>query len=217
MARSAAPRLHGHAERRAELARRLSLVLEGMLAAGETFTEISVEAIVRKGGISISTYYVYFSDKADLLDALTADFEHDVSAAASAWWGAPPPADEAQLAAAVRQFLAVASPRQALMTAVSEAAAYHPAIRARFMDGVDAAVGTIERHLVAGQRAGRVRPSLDARHTATCLTWMIERGVDQLVRPATPAQTATLSDAIAGIIWRTLYQGEGAAPSTGGA
>ena len=55
--------------RRDEVRGRLLQVVERMLDDGEGYTEISVERMVAQAGIARSTFYVYFEDKGDLLEA----------------------------------------------------------------------------------------------------------------------------------------------------
>ena len=83
------------AARRGEIGRRLLVAVEKLLADGESFTEVSVERLVTEAGISRSTFYVYFEDKGDLLQALTADVMIEVIDAARAWWALPADADRA--------------------------------------------------------------------------------------------------------------------------
>ena len=76
----------GRAARRDELRGRLLDVVERLLGEGETFTEISVERMVAEAGIARSTFYVYFEDKGDLLEAWFGDITAELRTAAADWW-----------------------------------------------------------------------------------------------------------------------------------
>src|SRR5436189_5393598 len=95
------------AARRGEIGRRLLVAVETLLADGESFTEVSVERLVAEAQISRSTFYVYFEDKGDLLQALTEDVMTKVIDAARAWWELPPEADRADVEVAMRGLVAV--------------------------------------------------------------------------------------------------------------
>ena len=53
--------------RRAEVESRALAALEAALGGGTPFSEIAVESIASQAGISRSTFYLYFSDKTELL------------------------------------------------------------------------------------------------------------------------------------------------------
>src|SRR2546421_3862867 len=112
------------ATRRGEIGRRLLDAVERLLADGESFTEVSVERLVTEAELSRSTFYVYFEDKGDLLQALTADVMTEVIDAARAWWELPPDAQRADLEAAMRGIVSVYRGHMTLMVAVVEAASY---------------------------------------------------------------------------------------------
>src|SRR4051794_10992972 len=77
--------------RRDETRARLLEVVERLLADGDTFTEISVERMVAEAGMARSTFYVYFTDKGDLLRSWFAEITDELRAAAAGWWDLQPP------------------------------------------------------------------------------------------------------------------------------
>src|SRR5436190_15346342 len=123
---------NARAARREELGRRLLVAVETLLADGESFTEVSVERLVTEAQISRSTFYVYFEDKGDLLQALTADVMTEVIDAARAWWELPPGADRGDVEAAMRGIVATYRGHMTLMVAVVDAATYDARVRERF-------------------------------------------------------------------------------------
>src|SRR5215471_11297315 len=90
------------ARRREEIRDRLRTAAEELMASGESYTELSVERIVREAGISRATFYVYFEDKGDLLRALAEDFIERILVAAAVWWTLPADADKPRLRAAMQ-------------------------------------------------------------------------------------------------------------------
>ena len=192
--------------RRDELRTRLLEVVERLLAAGEGFTELSVERLVAEAGIARSTFYVYFEDKGDLLRAWFAEITEELRDSAAAWWalGAAPSLGEVRTA--LDGIVTTYRPHTVLMAAVYDAAAYDVSVR----DLVSAMMGEnaagLRTHIRRGQREGFVDPELPAQETAAWLTWMAERGLHQLVRTASDAEVERLVDAYARIVWNTLYR-----------
>src|SRR6516165_8477501 len=85
------------AERREEIARRLFVIVERLLAEGFAFSEISVEQLITEAGIARSTFYVYFEDKGALLVELMDRATQEIGAAASDWFELPPTATRKDL------------------------------------------------------------------------------------------------------------------------
>jgi AcrR family transcriptional regulator len=199
---------NARAARRDEIGRRLLVAVETLLAEGESFTEVSVERLVGEAQISRSTFYVYFEDKGDLLQALTTDVMSEVIDAARAWWELPPEADRADVEAAMRGIVAAYRGHTTLMAAVVEASSYDARVRARFGELMVLSRRELAAHIADGQRRGFVRADVDPEPVAGWLTWMAERGLYQLVRFAgDEASVERLSRALAAIVWNTLYDG----------
>jgi AcrR family transcriptional regulator len=206
---------NSRAARRGEIARRLLVAVEKLLADGESFTEVSVERLVGEAGVSRSTFYVYFEDKGDLLQALTEDVMTEVIDAARGWWELPPDADRADVEAAMTGIVAAYRGHVTLMAAVVEASSYDARVRERFGELIQLALGEVASHIAEGQTRGFVRRDVDAEPVAGWLTWMAERGLYQLVRLADDeAGVERLTAALSAIVWNTLYRG--ARPERGG-
>src|SRR6516225_2261443 len=62
------------------LSRHFVSVVENLVENGVRYADLSVEAIITAGGISRSTFYVYFDDKGDLLVAMAQDVISDLLA-----------------------------------------------------------------------------------------------------------------------------------------
>jgi AcrR family transcriptional regulator len=181
--------------------------VEELMADGDSYTELSVERIVRQAGISRATFYVYFEDKGDLLRSLAEDFIERMLQAAANWWELPADAAKQDLRGALGTVIDAYIPHKVVMAAVVEVAAYDAALRSLFGDLLARTSSEVADHIRTGQAGGHVRSELDPERTAAWLTWMAERGLYQLVAPATPAATARLLDALTDITWNTLYAG----------
>jgi AcrR family transcriptional regulator len=195
------------AERRIEIRDRLRAAVERLMAQDESYTELSVERLVREAGISRATFYVYFEDKGDLLQALAEDFIERIIEAAALWWELPADAAKSDLSAAMRAIFDAYLPHQIVMSAVVEVASYDAALGELFGRLLHRTMSDVAGHISTGQKEGSVHKNLDPERTAAWLTWMAERGLYQLVASARPAEIEKLLTALTDITWNTLYAG----------
>jgi AcrR family transcriptional regulator len=196
------------AERRAEIVQRLLGVVEGFMEGGESYTELSVERLVKEAGLSRSTFYVYFEDKGDLLRALTKDLFADLLGAAQTWWDMPASASKDEVRESLRNLMDTYVRHQLLMGAVVETSAYDEGVREVFNTMMEVSAKSVAEHLDAGQKQGFVHAELDADRVAAWTTWMTERGFYELVRPAGAKQRENLLTALTDIVWNTFYEGK---------
>jgi AcrR family transcriptional regulator len=195
------------ARRRDEMVDRLRTAVEALLEAGESYTELSVERLVTEAGISRATFYVYFEDKGDLLQALTEDFIQRIIEAATIWWELPADATKSDLRAAMRAIFDAYLPHKVVMSAVVEVASYDAGLSDLFGRLLERTINEVAGHIATGQKQGFVHKGLDPQRTAAWLTWMAERGLYQLVAPANAAAVERLLTALTDITWNTLYEG----------
>lgn len=175
------------------------------LLADAPYTAISVEQIIREAGISRSTFYTYFEDKAELLSALAEDIISELMTAAQAWWSLPPNATRDDLFGAMRSITETFLPHQHVWLALAETASYDPGTGARHRALIGKTVERVAEHIADGQRNNYVRRELDAEPVAAWLTAMTERGLMQIVAPAAPEQVDRLVASLTDIVWNVLY------------
>jgi len=202
--------LEAHAARRAVIARGLLPVMEEMLEE-ETFTEISVERLVARardegeGGVSRSSFYNHFEDKGDLLVLMVADVLAALLETARSWWEFGPEPDQDRLLESLRLIAETYQPHRKILGAVVEASSYDARVAGAWLGMMRLAADRVREHVVEGQQLGSVSAEIDPDHDPAWITWMIERGLQQLVAAATPAQREQLLISLRDIIWRTLY------------
>jgi len=193
--------------RRARIVEQMLLVVQELLDGGEAFTDITVEQLISKAGISRSTFYVYFEDKGVLLLALAQDVVEHLVSAATAWWNLPPEATKDDLEKALRGIIDVYAQHASIWAALVDTSSYDPNVRASFQSIVDLAVDGVAGHIRDGQHNGSVRSGLDPKRTAQWLTWMTERGLYQLIPDASANEIKKLCRAQTDLVWYTLYEG----------
>ena len=193
-------------QRRGMLSRHFVGVVEKLVEGGAAYADLSVEAIITAGGISRSTFYVYFNDKGDLLVAMAADVIGDLVSTGSAWWDLPADASKADLNAALQIPINTYRTHRTILGTVVETAAYDPRVREQHQSLINQVVSALAQYIADAQSAGTADPELDAEHTARWLIWMIERGLYQLVGSADDDEVARELDALTDILWRVVYR-----------
>jgi AcrR family transcriptional regulator len=191
-------------ERRGELGRRLLPALEELLEE-ESFIEISVERLVQRAGVSRSGFYLHFSDKGDLLQTLAAEVMGELFVSATGWWELPPGASKAQLRDGLDRVIRLYLPHNKLIAAIVEASSYDTAVAEQFAMLMREAANRVANHIRRSQKSGEARKGIDVKRVSEWITWMIERGLYQLVATADVEEREELMTAATDIIWRTLY------------
>jgi AcrR family transcriptional regulator len=176
------------------------------LLSDSTFAELSVEAIINEAGMARSTFYVYFADKRQMLDVLTADLLEGALGVVSAWWDLSPDANYDELRAALAGFVSYFHTHRLLLKAVIDAETTDPTASG-FASMVAAGQAGIAAHIRAGQHRGTVNRDIDADHVARWLVRMVDQGLYELVTPASGERLERLVDAMSMLIWNTLYRG----------
>jgi AcrR family transcriptional regulator len=193
------------ARRRDDARVRLLEIVQRLLEAGETFSEISVERLAAEAGMSRTTFYVYFEDKSDLLRAWFTDVTHELNEAAAGWWSLGPGASREDLRDALATIVDSYRPHATLMAATHDAVGYDAGARQLVVHTMDHYVSGLRRHIEAGQAVGFIDRSLPAAETAYWLQWMAERGLHQIPLEADEHEIDRLIDAYTGIVWNALY------------
>jgi len=194
-------------ERRTHLSRAFIDVVERLLDDGRPFGDVSVGELIEAAGVSRATFYRYYDDKGDLLQALGDCVVGEVETGGRAWWELAPEATMADLRAALLPAVKAYRQHRVILGAVIETAGSDPRVRDQHTRLINGTIDALARHIEGEQAAGRVAPSLDPARTATWLVWMLERGLYQVVAPASRAEADRMVDAVAEVIWRTLYAG----------
>jgi AcrR family transcriptional regulator len=180
-------------------------IVEHLIANGASYSDLSVEAIITAGGISRSTFYVYFADKGDLLVAMAQDVIGDLVATGPSWWDLPVDAGRADLHEALRIPIDSYRAHGTILGIVAETAAYDPRVREQQQSLIDQVVKSLARYITDAQAAGSADAELDPLRTAKWIIWMLERGLYQLAGSIDADETERQLEALTDIIWRVIY------------
>jgi TetR/AcrR family transcriptional regulator, ethionamide resistance regulator len=187
------------------LSRHFVSVVENLVENGVRYADLSVEAIITGGGISRSTFYVYFDDKGDLLVAMAQDVIGDLLADGASWWELPVDGTREDLRKALRVPIDTYRKHRTILGTIAETAAYDPRAQEQQQNLIDQVVSALTTYIGDAQRAGVADAHLDAARTAQWLIWMIERGLYQLVGTADDDEVERQLDSLVEIVWRVVY------------
>lgn len=193
-------------QRREEIRGKLLAALERLLDDGTSYTELSVERLIREAGVARSTFYAYFEDKGDLLLGLAGGVVDEILDSARDWLALGPGASEDDLAAALRGFVETYVAHRVVLAAIAETSAHDPGVEAFLGERLDVLMQHITDHLEAGRESGLVRESVDPPATAVWLSALLERGMHQLLGPGRPDDVDRAVDGLTGLLWNVLYR-----------
>jgi len=194
-------------ERRALLTAHFIGVVEALIEDGASYSELSVERLIRAGGVSRATFYAYFHDKGDLLRAMAQDVANEISEAGVTWWNLPESLTKADLREGLRPAVDAYLKHKILLRAVAQTAAYDERVREAYEALMADTIRRLTAHIKKEQRARLAHPGLDGARTATWLVWMLERGLYQVVSQARGTAVEGWIDSVTEIVWRTVYEG----------
>ena len=178
---------------------------EELLSEAERFSDISVEQVISRAGVSRSTFYSYFDDMGHVLRTVGKGVVGEVVGSAREWMSLDGGVTQDQLEKLFSDLVATYRRRAKLLAALADASAYDPGVRHEFHELLTIGHSELAKHIHRAQSAGAADPSLDPESTAAWLVWMIERGLYQQIRPAKGRQVKRHVSALASIVWRTLY------------
>jgi len=196
-----------HEARKRELVERILPLVEELLEAAGGYVHLKVEDILQNAGLSRSTFYRYFKDKNDLLLALSEPALREIRTAALRTWELGPDVTFGQFEAELYKTMEAYRPHVALMSALVEVSTYDARVKQLFAGFFEDLRKAIAAHIRLEQKRGMVRPGIDADAAAGWITWMAERGMNQLVPPADAATRRRLATSMATIVWHGVYHG----------
>ena len=167
------------------------------------FRELTVDEVMRRTGLSRPSFYVYFSDRHQLVLRVVEHLGTELFTMSERWYRGE--GDGPTLAReATAGLVGVFAEHGPVLRALADAAADDPDVEAAYDGIVQGFVTATAQHIEMEIAAGRILP-LDPYETAKALVWMMERYLNLSLgrEPITPPETVveTLST-----IWgRVLY------------
>ena len=190
--------------------RRTPEVAEGeIIAAAEAFLrerpfrELTVDEVMRRTDLSRPSFYVYFTDRHQLVLRVVEHLGSELFTMSDRWLGGSGEGPELARQA-LDGIVAVYVEHGPVMRALADAAADDPGVEQAYGALVQRFVDATARHIEEEIAAGRILP-LDAYETAKALVWMMERYLILSLgrEPLTPAES--VGDTLTTIWTRVLY------------
>jgi TetR/AcrR family transcriptional regulator, ethionamide resistance regulator len=203
--------------RRAAVEAELMRAAEELLAEGNVYTELSIEQIAARAGISRSAFYFYFQDKRELLVRMVEQVAELFHAQADRWWkavgdnGFADDVGPAELKRTLTAVLEIWREHAPLLAAIVETAGYDREVSAFWRAVMQRFVEPTRQHIEAEQAAGRAE-KLPAEATAFALVWMTERVWYQHVLGSSGVSDEALIDALTGVIWCAVRRVQASEP-----
>lgn len=138
------------------------------------FKDISIDDVTRAAGIKRSAFYVYFSDKQDLLIATASETAEALYREADRWWNGEGPPEE-RLIEALTGMAELYERHGSLLRAATEVSTYDDEVRVFWRGIVERFIDATAAHLHSERSHGRVPRGLEPQPTAESLVWMAER------------------------------------------
>ena len=180
-----------------------------IIAAAESFLrerpfrELTVDEVMRRTDLSRPSFYVYFRDRHQLVLRVVGQIRSELFAMSERWYegtGEGP----ALVREAIEGVVGVFAEHGPVLRALADASAEDPRVEAAYVAILDRFVDATARHIEEEIAAGRVLP-LDPVSTATALTWMMERYLQQAIARNPGAPVQPVADTLTTIWSRVLY------------
>jgi AcrR family transcriptional regulator len=197
--------LRRHEARKRELVERILPMVEELLEESGGYVHLKVERILQTAAMSRSTFYRYFKDKNDLLLALSEPALQEIMVAALRPFQLGSDVTFAQFEVELFRAMEAYRPHVALMNALVEVSTYDAAVKERFNGFFADVRAAIAHHIRQVQKQGLVRDGIDPGAAAGWVTWMAERGMNQLVPSADAAARRKLATTMATIVWHGVF------------
>jgi AcrR family transcriptional regulator len=176
----------------------------GLLGEGVSYTDLNIEKIATRAGISRTAFYFYFRDKRELLFRLTEDVTDELYRQGDIWFsGRGEPA--AEVAETLSKIGGLYREHGAVLRAIVQAAATDDEVAMFWHAILDRFVDATARRVDELQKQGGTVVREDARACAFALCWMIERAFNQQLVLGEPIAHQDLVDALSGIFVRAVY------------
>ena len=175
-----------------------------LLREGVSYTDLNIERIATRAGISRTAFYFYFRDKRELLLRLTEDVTDELYRQGDIWFsGVGEP--RAEVGAALANIGGLYREHGAVLGAIVQAAATDHEVALFWHAIVDRFVDATARRIETLRADGDTVVTEDPRASAFALCWMIERAFNQQIVLHEPIAHDALVEALTGIFVRAVY------------
>lgn len=137
--------------------------------------ELSVTDIVKRAGISRTSFYAHFSSKTAVIGECLRRVMHQVLVAVDPFLSPSGGDPEAAIRISLEQWVALCAPHGALLRAVSEEWPHDEQLRRLWFQMLATVTERTARVIRCARRSGQAPPGADPDALAACLMWAFER------------------------------------------
>jgi AcrR family transcriptional regulator len=176
---------------------------EALLAEGASFSDLNIEKIATRAGISRTAFYFYFKDKRELLVRLTEEVTTELYEQADVWFSGEGEARE-EILEALTRIAQLYTEHAALMRVIVEVSTYEEEV-ATFWRGLLSRFIDATAQRIAAEQAAGAAPAGDGQAIAFALIWMCERTLYQQVVQQQPFEPDVFARALVTVWMRAIY------------
>jgi AcrR family transcriptional regulator len=186
------------ARRREATAAAILAATRRLLLAGQAYSALSTDQIVKEAGVSRATFYLHFSDKKQVVSRLAYEFVEQRFAAEPL---ADPHIGREALDAFITDLVDQWMADGPILNAIIELAQQDPAMRETWADAIDQ-MGAVGAKIMRARWTDGPSPDADPEIIGRTLGWMFERSAQQLTYQ--PGQRDAVIRAVTEIVWRVF-------------
>lgn len=193
-------------ERREAVEAKVFAAVEALLGEGMRYTEISVQRIITEAGLARSTFYAHFRDKSDLLARLAASLKESFFHTAARW--DPVSAGEGlpSLVQVFEDVLRRHREHRVLLAAITETAAYDPAVHDFYTADLGAFEARTVEDLMRCQAAGLTDPSIEPGAMSRIVVFGGEQAIAHHIATDPGTGDAAFARQLAEVWWYGVFR-----------
>jgi AcrR family transcriptional regulator len=176
---------------------------EALLAEGASFSDLNIEKIATRAGISRTAFYFYFKDKRELLVRLTEEVTTELYEQADVWFSGEGEARE-EILEALTRIAQLYTEHAALMRVIVEVSTYEEEVATFWRGLLSRFIDATAQRIAAEQAAGAAHAG-DGQAIAFALIWMCERTLYQQVVQQQPFEPDVFARALVTVWMRAIY------------
>lgn len=177
---------------------------ERLLAQGERFTEVPVARLLVESGVSRSTFYAHFPNKAAVLAAV-AELRLAEIVVSSDNWPEINPDGLYAMTEVVVGLVELYRAHGSLLRNIVEVGGYDPTIRDLWRRRRETVADRVAAGIWRAQARGSVGPAVDVALTASYMTLVFDRAVLEHVVHGSPESDRDLAVALARTSWLAYF------------
>ena len=179
--------------------------LARLLAQGQSFGTLSVEALCQEAGIARATFYLHYRDKGALVAHWLNQVSDEVVASGGDWFAGQGRPDAEQVRTALHGIVMAFQRHCTVFSAVADTAPFDREVAALHQSMMARLCGASRRAIRCAQAAGVAHPQADDA-MADLLTWLVELYCSRFLSGLDEAGLHAMADRLAHVCAQTIFR-----------